>query len=131
MTSTTELIQKLDFEASKLAKSTIVQTAVGIAVTSENKQGIVWSYDDDRQVALEALVKEGGEPIGMVKLSEEDGKIAISSSLYPEFFGDLSMKSTLKTICREFGNRLLERCERAAGGPLKYRYFEDPSGWLQ
>src|SRR5437879_1601401 len=65
-----ELIMYLDQEASNFDSSTEARTAMGIAVRSEKKAGIVWSYDDDRQTELDSLVSSGGEPMRMVRISD-------------------------------------------------------------
>jgi hypothetical protein len=148
MNSTTELISMLDREESELvswldcddwnaycdalggADSTQPRIGVGIVVRSEKGGSIVWGYDKDRQAVLDSLVKDGGEPIGMIKVSRDDGKTAVESILFDEYVGDPSAKPALSRICREFGKaHLRERLE--AGYGLRVRYFADnePGQW--
>lgn len=129
--STVELIEQLDQAASDIALSAVVRTGVGIVLRFERGEGVVWSYDADRQAALDSLVKSGGQSIGMIRVSDDCGKVAVDSTLFDEYAGDLSAKSALKRICRTLGERLRDRVERAMGGPVKVECFEDSSGWPQ
>ncbi len=103
---------------------------MGILVRSGKQKGIVWSYDEDCHAALNSLVKDGGEPIGMIRVSDNGGKIAVDSQLFDEYADDPFAKMALKKICRGYGDRLIERLAQS-GGVKRVKCFEDPSGWLQ
>jgi hypothetical protein len=148
MKSTTELISMLDREESELvswldcdewnaycdalggAGSVRPRIGVGIVVESQKGGSIVWGYNKDRRAVLDSLVREGGNPLGMIQVFPNNGKIAIGSTLFSEHEGDPSAQSLLEGICHAFGNGHLEHMLQMGYGP-KVRYFtkNQPGQW--
>jgi hypothetical protein len=133
---TIELIGILEREAANFAGSTTAQTKIGIAVRV--KEGgpvgdtVVWHDAKDRQAVLEILLKNGGEPVGLIGIADyvsRVGGITIYSSLFEEYREDLAAKTALKKICLEWGHEI--RRQLAQCGGTKAISFGDSSDWLQ
>jgi hypothetical protein len=82
MNSSDELLRKLDEEAMEFAKSTTARIEMGLAVRHGEKGGVVWNYDQERQATLDSLLGSGGEPIGVITVSDGGGKITSYTKLF-------------------------------------------------
>lgn len=134
MKPASELVTTLEREASDFARSTTAQTRMGIAVRlkADETGRIVWSDSKNSVAMLEALIKSGGEPIGLIRIADNassGGKIMIDSSIFKEYREDLATKTALKKICRSWGDEILRQLSEC--GEPKATYFGDSCDWLQ
>jgi hypothetical protein len=131
--SAVELIRDLDEQATDFASSTVAQTRMGVVVRAKDSGKIVWHDDQKRETELDTLVKDGWEPIGLIRVADHTrngGKITIDSCLFEEYRGDLATKTAMKSVCRSWGDSLIDRLAQCGGHP-KATYFGGPSDWLQ
>jgi hypothetical protein len=155
MTSTADLIALLDILAKDFAESTSARTTLGIAVRargkawplrivkseserdaeiqclkllfgSREKEGIVWTHDENRRAALGALVEAGGEPFGFIRLTYDGATLTVYSTPFNEFIDDPTARIALTRICRLDPQRLLD-CITSGREVENVRYFEKPS----
>jgi len=129
MRSASELIGTLEREAADFAVSTTAQTRLGIAVRSRAGGTVVWRDAKDRQPVLDALLKKGGEALGLVLVVDDDSHVTISSSLFEEHRGEVAARAALQNICRTWYEEILKRLQQC--GDAKGIDFSNASELLQ
>ena len=118
MKSASELLEILESEAADFAGSTTAQTKVGIAVSSKmgDEYGhVVWQDEQDRQRKLEALMRNGGEALGLILVSDSvlvSGTITIASSLFDDHALDPKVSRAINRICRKWAYHFREQLAR-------------------
>ncbi len=129
-----ELIALQDLVMSEFDAITPGELIVAIAVRpgpggNERMGAVVWNYDDRRKEMLDSLINGGGEPIGLIKISDSGKNLLVDSILLEEYRDDQSARRSLKRICQVVNQRFIELVAKK-GKVNKISYFECPSGWL-
>jgi hypothetical protein len=132
MKTASELVAILEGEALNFARSTTAQTKIGIAVRlREDETGrIVWSDGKNGQAILDSLMENGGEPIGLIRVSDAiatGGGITVTSALFGECVPDRAAQMALNKICRSWA--LFCRDQLAQSGSAKIIAHTDMCSW--
>jgi hypothetical protein len=94
--------KEIDVEASTTAIS-----RVGIGVSSKDGGTVVWHDPANCQDVLDTLPKNGGEVIGLIRITDNapsGGGITINPALFEEYREDLAAKTALNKISLDLGD---------------------------
>jgi hypothetical protein len=108
MKTAAEHIAELETGAADFALSTPAKTETGLVVRKDEEPGlIIWVGSKESVAWLEALMQNGGQPIGLISVSthESSGKLTVWSSLLQECASDPTADYTLSRICRDWSLR--------------------------
>ena len=132
MRTAIEFMGILEKEAANLAASTTAQTRVGIVVQQDSEPfggNVVWHDGMYRQAHLDALLKNGGEPVGLIRIDDnvsDEGKISISSRTFDECRGDSVAEMALWKMCRTWYHKMLDDLAWCFGDDVKGVRVGDP-----
>jgi hypothetical protein len=105
MKTAAEYIAELETAAAEFALSTPANTKSGLIVRKDDETGlIIWAGLKEPVASLQALMQNGGQPIGFigVSLDESSGKLKVWSSLLEEYGSDAAAGYTLSRICENW-----------------------------
>jgi hypothetical protein len=105
MKTPAELIAELEAEVFKYERLAVGTIKMGIAVRNADEKcggNVVWRDNKDSRAMLEALMTDGGKPIGLILVTDRvstGGGLTVSSSPFEEYSSDAKVKSDLTEIC--------------------------------
>jgi len=111
MRSVGELMGIFEKEIDSAASTTAI-TRVGIGVRSKDGGTVVWHDPYDCRERLEVLLKNGGEPVGLIRITDNapsGGGITIEPSPFEEYREDPAAKTALEKVCFDVGDELRKR----------------------
>jgi len=104
--STSEVIQDLD-NAGTNRDARYDQVAIALVIGFEQGCKLIFHGDPDRLPRLNAMVRDGGKPLGLVKVIKKGNEMSFLSKTLIEYKDDPEVAGYLTTFCSVMGKQIV------------------------